>query len=156
MMKAVEDIKWLSERLSGLIALAPDLLTYDQLRTQITEMTNQVEEKKAAHQSFLDKIVSAKDEIVSIAKKGEDIIANAIAEGKKEIEAARAAADVLRTEAQSQFETMKDVLEGKLLSIQNDISEHQKTLLDLKDAVAQTQSRRDALQKEITDLKARF
>lgn len=150
---AVEDIKWLAQRLSGLLELAPKLESIEVLENQLIELRdaktvalegvkalqeelatarNKIADEKAQWKTEIAKYEAhatdlerdAKAEAVAILDKAKSDAAFVIAEAKKTAEAVKANSEV--------FENLVSAKGAELNDLQAKLAEAQKQLADIK------------------------
>lgn len=156
MEQAAQDIKYLSDRLSGLIELGKvieQLGSLDQVvrekTNQIISLTHQVEEQADRLLDLNKSSKAAKDDAARIVqdaeKKAQDLLddtdqeaVSRLVKANKTVDDLQAASDRAQLEAREQIAALK-----------SDIS-------DLRIERQLTQESLDALRKSITDLKSRF
>lgn len=143
--QALQDVRWLSQRLKGLIALSEEIESYDNLKQQSSEMDKAIHQKKDEYQKLEVELGNLKDErrvakerfemSLSDQKTKVDAVladannrANQIFEkAKKDAEAIRAAVE---QERQAYLLKNRD-LETTSLSLSKEVNAKQKQLEEL-------------------------
>lgn len=149
--QALQDVKWLSERLKGLISLSEEIESYDNLKQQTSEMQKALEQKKAEYQDWEEKTGNVKDEwrvsnerhemeVSANQAKIDGMLAKAEADSNGILTQAKQKAEELRTEVEKERQAYllknKDLQETSM-SLSKEIASKEKQLEGLKASLAQ-------------------
>lgn len=154
--KAFADLVWLSERLSGIIAVKDEIKKYSDLKNQSKELAQYIEAYKQEAISWNSKKEEVAKELEQTKAQASEIIKEAKVEAKKFI-------DDAKTKVQKKVEE-----EAKILRELADAAEERVTLAeaaleslvnkrqDIETIVSEQSSKLDSLNKEIERLKAKL
>lgn len=154
--QAVQDLIWLSERLSGVIALKEELTNHDDLTNQLSELSGVVESSREELKSILEQKVSAQKDISDLLNQNAAIAADYKSRGDKLIQDSRLAADDLLEQLKSDVLNKQAKAEVKLQGTHKLIESLKLEEKDIKDQISQLTQKRNTIIKELDDVKNRI
>jgi len=148
--QALLDVRWLAQRLKGLIALSEDIESYDNLKKQASELQKVIDSKKSEYQSVDEKVQAIQQQLEYTVGKHEDLkrtqrtsldsmLAKANSDAQSIFEKAKAEAAQLRAtvEAERQaYQKKNKDLEDLSLSLTKEVNAKKQQLEELNASIA--------------------
>lgn len=153
---ALEDINWLSKRLKGLITLSEEIKTYDTMKTQTEEFKTQLSDQKNKFSEVVKKIKDKELYLSELANHHQTAIVSHNTQADAIIAKAKVDAEEIRKKAEREAQTLRVSSQEDKTSMDREISVQIDRLNSLKKEVINTSNVLVSLQKQISDLKARF
>lgn len=154
--QALNDVRWLSDRLKGLMTLGQEIESYDALKDQTAEMSSTIANMKnevLELQAKLDALGVAREKaeenislMVAAAKAdGDAIVARALANG-----------EIAKLNAEADAQRLREAATADVTATNIKITEAKSKLKDLTDKIAAATDTYNKLQSDINSIKARF
>lgn len=156
MEKAYEDLVWLSNRLSGILALADEVKTYADFKNQLTGMKDQTSAEKAEFVKTKERRDKMQAEMDQTAASFNLEQSKALEEVKLLLSDAKKQAKTIISEAKDKAESIVAAAEAqaqefgsKLLHVQDLISSSEQKLQETEEKHSQVKADLEALKNKI-------
>lgn len=154
--KGVSDLIWLGNRLSGLTALLPDLIKFNDLGKAVEAIEADLKAKRDELEALLGKHTEAQTALAGV----QVALANSNEEATKQAQAivtqAQAAADQTLTEAKQKASALLTEKQAELDALDAKVSAATAAHTETLAQVAAAKAEHDRIQSEIAALKARL